>query len=441
MPASGSLQTAAVLQPSWLVRMERGLKNLGCPAEEIVVGDGRLRVAFAAGNGMPLAATVLPRRAAARGLAATSKFVVGYEGASELDDEGRRRMSVFVAVLRRLEEEMPADLAQPAAILPAGLSAEERFLRLFRFCTVERSRAGEDSCVEVLVRTTAHCNQACPFCSGPQHATPSHAALSACLQALADSFPGAVLTLTGGEPSLRPTFLDEVREALALAPISVVQLQTNAISFASRIDPRALAASPRLMFFVSLHALEPQVYDCCTGTSGQLATAKKGLARIIEAGHQVIVNCVVTSANLGRLSDYVRRLPEELPCGPRVELHFSTLICPEYRPQAADFLVRYSEAAPLLEEAASLGASLGLSVQPLRSSTHASIPACMLSAGRRDETPRRPAIREGETGYEDYTRPWVKASRCRDCVETATCLGVPRPYAERLGLDELMPLR
>ena len=97
-----------------------------------------------------------------------------------------------------------------------------------------------------------------------------------------------------------------------------------------------------------------------------------------------------------------------------------------------------TKVAPICRSSACARA-LGLDLHPLRSSTHASLPACVLPARERV---RRSDYRIGEreTGYEDPARPFVKAARCRGCRETERCLGVPQPYARAFGLDELRPI-
>jgi pyruvate-formate lyase-activating enzyme len=430
------------LQPPWLVALDRSLQERKLPVREVLVSRGLLRVTFGTGARTDLTALVSPAADGRKGWATTSRFVVGYQGARDLDEPRRRLMSAFVSLLGRIESDLPPAFTEPCAVFADGTHPEERFRRLFSFCTVERSHSGGSESTEVLIRATDRCNLDCPFCSGPPlHEIPSHELVNACIDQAARTFPGAILTLTGGEPTLRPTFFDEVGRALRSPEAGHVQVQTNAIPFEGKLDAADLAPDGRLSFFASLHALDSDIFDRCTGSRGQLGRAVAGIDNLIAAGHPVIVNCVVNSENAGHLADYVRALAERLSHSPLAELHFSTLICPEYRAEAADFLVRYTRIAPLLEEAAEIGSRMGLRMSPLRSSTHASIPGCMLNERYRDDMPRRPVLHERETGYEDRSRPWIKAGRCRDCAETDTCLGVPRPYADKLGLEELRPVR
>ncbi len=427
--------------PQWLVALRRSLSRSGAPVQEIVAGSGRLRAVLGADGATELVATVQPRAANVHGWASTRRFVLGYEGRRDLSPLGQRWMKALLRAVQRCESHLPAELDESCGCFPEGTSAAARFAALFPFVAVEHSRLGDDRTTEILVRTTSRCNQECPFCSAPQpQPDPSERSVAACAQAAAQVYPGAVFTLTGGEPTLRRGFVAEVQNAMQVTGLGRVQVQTNAVAFASRLDAKDLRADERLLFFVSLHALDESVYDQCTGTRRQLRPALTGIRNLLGAGHTLIVNCVVSRLNLGHLPDFVRSLPEQIPCDERIELHFSVLICPEHRPETPPLLVSYTELAPALERAAEDAARAGLRVSPLRSSTHASLPACVLSPDYQDRLPRRPEVQQHETGYEDFTKAWVKASTCRNCGERETCLGVPAPYARSLGLSELRPI-
>lgn len=424
--------------PRWLVQFVQVLGRFRLPLREVSCAHGTLRIVLRAE--VPFVVTVRPRVEGAQGWAVTERFVLGYDGPGQLPGEKQRWMEGILTVLRRLEHILPQRLDQIGAVFGKEVSGPERFARLFSFCDVERNNVAGEDIVEVLVRATTRCNQGCLFCSAPEHRSPSAQEVHQCILQAARVFPGCLLSLTGGEPTLRPTFKDEVIQALAQEGVGQVQVQTNAVAFARTLDPADLRPGPRLSFFASLHALEEELYDRCTVTSGQLPLACAGIQRLIDAGHRVTINCMIHSINLEHLESYLRALPRVFQLNHRVAVHFSTLICPEHRPKAADFLVPYSTLAPRVEAAAELGQALGLNMDPLRSSTHAAMPACVLSKPYRFFEARRPHVRPGETGYGDLTLPWVKGSSCSECLEDRWCLGVPAAYARRFGLGELRPL-
>ncbi|MBN1772435.1 MAG: radical SAM protein [Deltaproteobacteria bacterium] len=432
----------------WVARLVEALRQGGAPLRSASLHDGTLRLALELEGGRAFVVTARPWREGLQGWRRTERLLVGYDGAGDPGPDGGRWLERIHGLLSRGEGSFPEGLAGFAALGARGGRPEESLAAMFPFVTVERSsptagrgrrpRPGEG--VEVLVRATSRCNQACPFCSGPKHAEPSGEVLRACFRAVGELLPGALVSLTGGEPTLRRGFPGEVRAALEALPRGEVQVQTNAVRFATALDPTDLPRDPRLKFFVSLHALDEAAYDRCTGSRGQLGQAVAGTRRLLAAGHAVTLNAVVCRENVGHVEAYVRRMPRAFPGLRRPVLHFSTLICPEWNPRAARSLVRYREVVEVLRRAARVARELGWEMLPLRSSTHATMPACVL---RPSERPRRAEYRVGvrETGYEDLSRPFVKAARCRGCRETSRCLGVPRPYALAFGLDELRPIR
>jgi len=425
---------------AWLRDLFSVTTRAGVSLRGAILGDGRLRLEVGAGPTTELTLVVRAGADGAPAFARAGQFSVGFEGTANLDARQREMVMRTCGVIERLDRTMPSALDGFSAIVrPSGDPAAD-LRRLFPFLDVERSRHRETGIDEVLVRATPKCNQACPFCSAPDHDQPDAEALLACFSAVSRWLPGATLTFTGGEPTLRPRFVDEITTARRHAGIGRVVVQTNAVLFATARDPGALPAGPDLAFFVSLHAVDPAIYDACTGRSGQLPAALDGIRRLLAAGHEVTLNAVVSRHNVGHLTELAEQLPILLPGDNRPRLHFSTLMCPEGRPEAAELLVPYREVARAVLSATEQAREVGLFVESPLSSTHASLPACTVPADVAADRPA-PEIGAHETGYGTAHTPWVKAASCRSCRETAHCLGVPQAYAQRFGLDELVPLR
>lgn len=317
---------------------------------------------------------------------------------------------------------------------PEGLN------RAYPFVRVETKTCGSVAIHEILVRTTSRCNQNCPFCSAePLSCEATAAELKESIRRAAVEFPSARVTLTGGEPTLRKDLADLVIFALDQAAVGSVLVQTNAVAIGLKPQRLAFPNSSRLSFFVSLHATQPEPYNLTTDSSRQLPWALRGIRHLHAAGHRITVNCVVNRLNVDHLEDVVRTVYGVCPGSPRLELHFSIVMCPEYRDGAPDFLVSYSTVADRLRDAIRLAGELGLPVDSPLSSTHASIPACMLDDALRHRS-SRPLLHDHETGYEDGSKSWVKSSRCLTCRETASCLGLPKAYARRFGFGEIRPI-
>lgn len=425
--------------PAWTARVAGLLRRVGVPVQGVRAGPDGLAVEVGDGrDGVAATVVMAPLDPDGRYYKATARHGFHYRTAGPEDAALLRLVDLIIAVLARIEDRVPRD--HGPGVAPPDLDADREFARRFPFASVDRA-VGPDgrSEAQVLVRVTGRCNQDCPFCSAPVLAAdPTDEDLRECLRAAAEAFPGCLFTLTGGEPTLRPDWSDYVREALATPGVGQVQVQTNAVAFARSRAPSP-DPDPRLLFFVSLHASDESTYDVMTSSRGQFARAVRGVRALLRAGHRVLLNAVVGSANAARLSDLVRAVPGLFSGLPLPEVHVSVLMCPPHRPGAQEWLIPYEDLVPHLRRAVEAARRAGVPMSPLVASTHASIPPCFLSPEERASMRNRPLVSPGETGYEDLSRPWVKARACRTCAADAHCLGVPAPYAKRFGLEGLRP--
>ncbi len=425
--------------PAWLTRLFEVLRGARLPVTGILATDGSLDLDVAGVAGQTFKLELRPGDAPGNFYAMAGRRKLSYRASGELHPTNKKLLAALVTVLGKLDEHLPLDHRGVDGVGTARLEPTELLHKRFPFAWIERSTVGDRTETEVLARVTPQCNQECPFCSAPPHPTATHEDVLGLLDAVCTTFPGARMTLTGGEPTLRPTFFDEVRAALQRPEISWVQVQTNAVTFSLAKRAKELPADPRLHFFVSLHATEEALYDRCTGTTGQFPKAVQGIRNLLGAGHRVVLNAVASSLNYKHLPDLLGSLPQLLSGLPLPSFHFSVLMCPDGRDEAPDFLVRYSELAPALEQAVLRAGEVGIEVEPLVSSTHASIPLCLVGEEHRKASTHRPRLAPGETGYEDFSLRWTKSNACRGCVATEQCLGLPSPYAQRFGFGELRP--
>lgn len=425
----------------WLNPFFAALMQSGLSPRRLSLGDGVLRLTLDSpvGDKGGLELLIAPCSPQTRAWKVSKRFAASYSR-KELTSEMTQILTRVWNLFLRYEPHVPADLDGFAFLGDASGPPLEMLPLIFPFLTIEKASHGGQTLHEVLIRTTSQCNQSCPFCSGPQHATPDHAVLMRCLDEIAARIPGAMVSLTGGEPTYRSQFAAEVKRALSLAGLSHVQIQSNAVAFARKVDPAEFPAGGILSFFLSLHALDEAIYDECTGTKGQLPLALEGITRVVAAGHKVVLNTVVNRANLAHLENMAQRLPG-LFSGPIApEWHFSALICTQRSPAAEGYLVRYSQLLAAAGSAGRRAVEGGMHVHSLLQSTYAAVPPCVVPASERVKGRTVLDLAGNETGYEDYELRFVKAKSCRACVADSGCLGVPRPYALRFGLDELIPL-
>ena len=427
----------------WIDALVRAAEQAGIAVQRASARDGILTLEVRAASGAAVGVDVLPRAPRERYHLATARFGLRHHGRAAPAREQQDALDALAKAIRSVEASLPATPA------PGGGSADGRAAAPALF-TVERSAsvAGDAVWTELLVRLTARCNQRCPFCSGPpDHPDANPERVRAWLDEELPRHPRPTVTLTGGEPGLWTGLPDLVGHLLARPDVVEVRVQTNAVPFARPERAAALPAAPRLRFFVSFHAARADLYDLCTGTRGQLELAVAGIRNLLASGHALTLNVVANRHNADHLEAWTSSVAELFPGPPRPRLHFSITMCPEHRPEAPAWLVRYADLAPRLAAAARRARALGLECDPLLASSHAAIPPCLLPEAERGRAPRAdgaeavPVHRPDEAGVEDASRPWVKSEACLRCSETGRCLGVPRSYADRFGLSELHPLR
>ncbi|MBM4396936.1 MAG: radical SAM protein [Deltaproteobacteria bacterium] len=431
----------------WLDRLRAVLARCGLQVVRAVAGRDAIEFTLGPGDGRELHVTATRRAGGAPAYRTGPTLAYAYAADPPPTPAEMAEIDLLVSVMTRLEARLPAEWRGAAAEAPDDVAFHARY----PFARVERSVTAEGApWVEVLLRLTARCNQDCPFCSAPPTPEPGDGEVEACVADALRTWPSARLILTGGEPALSSRLDAAIRTAIESGGTGGIVVQTNAVPFAVPGRAAALPADPRVEWFMSLHAADDDTYDLCTGTRGQLPRALAGLRALVATGRRVTVNVVVGSRNLfglDALVDAVARAARGVPSSPTLPadaapptLHFSAMMCPEGRPSAADWLVPYRDLVPALIAAEARATAAGLPVDPLASSTHASAPPCVLPPGERAVATRRPEPGPGETGYEDLSRPWVKASTCRACAFDAHCLGVPAPYARRFGVGELVPV-
>lgn len=291
------------------------------------------------------------------------------------------------------------------------------------------------------VKLSFSCNNRCRFCVQgekrlrfPDRTTAEAKKLLREARRRADE-----IVFTGGEPSIRPDFLELVADARRLG-FRVIQLQTNGQMLAYPAFARGCREAGVTEVSPALHGHVAELHDFLTGRTGSFAFTVRGIENARAEGFPVITNTVVTKPNRRHLTGIARLL-----CTLGVEqLQFAFVHAVGTAGRNFDSIVpRKSLIRDELFRA--IDAARDAGVRPMVEA----VPLCFLQ-GREwvaaEWVIPDAAVFDAEGIVEDYRAFRVgegkaKGPPCRRCLLEPVCEGPWREYTERFGWDEFRPRR
>ncbi len=151
---------------------------------------------------------------------------------------------------------------------------------------------------------TRRCNLACQHCYIRAEAAQDELSTAECLRILPQLAEAGTLylVLTGGEPLLRPDFLEIASEARRLE--FALRIFTNGTLVDEAAADRLAGLDP-LSVEVSVLGAVPQTHDRLAGRPGAFRGAARALALLRERGVHTVAKTVVMDANAAEFDDWV----------------------------------------------------------------------------------------------------------------------------------------
>jgi radical SAM protein with 4Fe4S-binding SPASM domain len=158
-----------------------------------------------------------------------------------------------------------------------------------------REAAARTIPIEVMIELTHHCNLRCGHCYIPDFGSPdrlSAARLLALLDELA-AMGTLVVALSGGEPLLRPDWLEIARRARAL------DFDLHLFTNGTRVDTAAAAALAGLdaTVHVSFYTLDAAVFDAFVRRQGTFSRVVAGIGHLRSAGVRTLLKVPLMTFN------------------------------------------------------------------------------------------------------------------------------------------------
>ena len=293
-----------------------------------------------------------------------------------------------------------------------------------------------------LLRLGEKCNHECPMCSNAGRESGFHATeeLLRRVRFLAQTGMRRVV-VTGGEPTIHPGFWEVIAELRRQDMIW--DINSNGRAFADRDFAWRAMEEGLQRAILSLHAADAEISRVLSGISEQgHAHIVAGITNLLDAGCEVMVNCVMTTLTIGKLSDMLTFCAKTFGGGVQVKFAFPTTIG-----RGGDWhgiQLRYSDIQEEIRGLGALGGALGIEVH------FESVPPCVLGDTTLGDMSRSGF---GETHYLDDARgdclhPIAHieaelsafANTCRGCTALTVCPGVSEAYLRRHGGSEFRPL-
>lgn len=282
------------------------------------------------------------------------------------------------------------------------------------------------------------CNLACDYCTiGPElrpRALTTAQALAALRRGRAAGLDA--LSLTGGEPTIRPDLLGLVRAARQLG-FADVKIQSNGLLFGQGDNLARLVAAGATRLHLSIHTHRAERYEHLVRRTGTYPRMVEGLRAAVRSGAPLVVDLIVKRDTLEDLPDAIAWLADE---GVRaVDLWYVSLT--DHNAGNLASLPRIRDAMPWIAAALARGRAAGMTLRSLH------LPRCVLG----DDHPHAWDPGAGEVLVvtpeatfalkDSRLAGRVKVPACQGCPFEPICPGVRPDYLAVFGDAEIRAAR
>jgi len=282
-----------------------------------------------------------------------------------------------------------------------------------------------------VLRPTIHCNQDCPFCSANEtsaNVLPPDVMLRRIARAARKGV--RYLSFSGGEPTLSKDLVHYIRVASRLG-IRDIELVTNGTLLDGEDKVRPLKEAGLNRAFVSLHGHDELVSRRATSKIGDHARTVRAIDALVALRVDTEINHVISSINYPYLPRFAVFVAERWKR--RVGVSFA-FVTPQFRALDHTALVpKISDVMPYLRRAMRTMVDRGV---PFTVGSRQGIPPCFLG----EYVAWSDVFHVAARAHAEDEPQKILGPRCGSCRFVRVCTGLWKPYAERYGFDELVPV-
>ena len=232
--------------------------------------------------------------------------------------------------------------------------------------------------------------------------------------------------LSGGEPTLHPEFLRVLEFIGGHFPKKRIKLLTNGRRFLYRdFTQEVLSITNNIDIELSIYGPNKKIHEAVTQASGSFEQTIKGLENLLnykKEGQLINVRFVITKLSYKYLEEFLKMMKERFILTDRIMLIFW-----EVENQAVKNIksvkVTYNQVSLYLEKT-------NILLKFFKEIRLYHFPLCSIS--------------EKFWPYVWRTLPEdgvIFNNSCKQCRYKKYCLGIPKEYSERIGINEFKPIR
>lgn len=289
---------------------------------------------------------------------------------------------------------------------------------------------------EAEIKTGFLCNNNCNFCLNSHKKIKKNLTTKQLIQNInfAKENNMNVITLTGGEPTIRNDFI-QIVDYINKNGLGLV-VHTNARMFFYERFVKNLSSIGKFQFLVSIHGHNARLQNFLTQTDSFKQTVK-GIKNLIKYGHIVNSNTVINKYNQEYLVKIVKYL---------ISLNINAIIltCPEPMGAALD---NFDEVVPKYSEYKNkLIKCIDIVKKNKKKIFIVGAPPCILK-DYEEYIFKIEGIMDIEfdsvwknTLDRDKKTKLKKLKRCKECIKNKLCPGIYKAYLDKYGANEFKPV-